>query len=132
MRVKTKLKKVLILEDEPDAGLLIAAILEGFHYIPTIVTSLAEVRLKLSDDASESFDLLFFDYNLPDGTSFEIINNKPLIANTPVILCSAYLSESRLKEAANNGVLECLHKPISGEAIKNTLVKHDLLSTTNL
>jgi DNA-binding response OmpR family regulator len=122
------LRNVLILEDEPDAGLLIAAILLGHNYTPTIVGTVKEAEAELRNQKEFTYDLLFFDYNLPDGTSFEILENNTLVGDSPIILCSAYLSPERQKEAVNLGALDCLHKPINGEAVRNILEKYALLN----
>jgi|GEM_PF-2114353 DNA-binding NtrC family response regulator len=127
LKTEENAKRVLILEDEPDAGLLISVLMQSYNWVPTLVTTIAEGTQRLSEQDADSFDLLFFDYNLPDGTSFEILNNKDLVGDVPVILCSAYLSYERQKEAESLGVIDCLHKPINNEVIKNILDKHNLI-----
>ena len=129
MKIIKEKKKVLILEDEPDAGMLIAAILESHDFETYLVTTVKEATTALNERVSTYFDLLFFDYNLPDGNSFEIIQNGTLTDGKPTIICSAYLSAADKLEFKEHGVLECLNKPINSDAIKDLLTRHGLIST---
>lgn len=125
--LKTKThKKVLILEDEPDAGLLLSGILRSYNYTPHLVTTIAEARLELQKP-NDYYNLLFFDYNLPDGKSIELIKDSSLNSHVPTIICSAYLSSDNKVEMKKFGVLDCLNKPINNEEIRNVLTKHNLI-----
>lgn len=112
-------RKALVLEDDLDAIELISMVLKNLGYKTTLTKNLSEATEKLTQEAD--FDLLFFDYNLPDGNSFEILEKKELVHETPTILCSAYLSSEDIETAYQLGVTKCLKKPISFSAIVETV-----------
>lgn len=124
--VDEKKKKVLILEDEPDAGLLLSSILQSHDYSHVLVTTVADAQRILAHD--KKFDLLFLDYSLPDGNSLDLVRNKELVNEIPTILCSAYLSEDKRKTAKELGVLHCMSKPVNNEEIKNVLLDNQLVT----
>lgn len=117
---------VLILEDETDAGILFSAIMKNLGFVPTLVCSLREAKSAI--EKSDVFDLWFFDYNLPDGTSMELLRDNKLHHKEPVIICSAYLSDIEKKEASSLGVVKVLPKPINSQLIKQALAEQKMLS----
>lgn len=100
--------------------------MKSVGFTPTLVRSLEEAEKAIEEN--DEFNLWFFDYNLPDGTSMELLRKKDLRKEEPVIICSAYLSEIEKKEAASLGVIEVLPKPINSQIIKQTLVSHKILT----
>ena len=91
-------KKVFLLEDDEDTCSLISAILENYGYEPQVAFSIKEGKSILQDNAE--FDLFFLDYSLPDGKSFELLENELICERSKVILCSAYLSKDKLKPSS--------------------------------
>lgn len=115
-------RKALVLEDDIDAIELISGILITLGFETILTTNLKEAKDQLQTE--NEFDLLFFDYNLPDGNSFELLMNKDLVNDTPTILCSAYLSSKDISQAYDLGVTKCLKKPISFVSVVDTVNNH--------
>ncbi|MBR9859172.1 response regulator [bacterium] len=123
--MNTTHKKVLILEDDDDAGLLVARMLESNGFKTEVVKKISSAKSKIAQEPD--YDLLFFDYNLPDGNSFDLIRNLNEDYSSPIIVYSAYLTESDREEAKALGVLDCLKKPIDNQVIFATLKRHELI-----
>lgn len=120
-------KKVLILEDEIDTGMLISGILSSYNFQTQLVTSIKEAKDTLNEKGKAYYDLLFFDYSLPDGNSLEILENEDFNNEVPTIICSAYLSETIRQSFEEQGVVECIDKPISNEIIRSVLLRHNFI-----
>lgn len=112
-------KKVFLLEDDEDTCSLISAILENYGYEPQVAFSIKEGKSILQDNAE--FDLFFLDYSLPDGKSFELLENELICERSKVILCSAYLSKDKLEKAKKMGISNCLKKPINFDLLHKTI-----------
>ena len=63
------MKRILLVEDDPDARLLMGHVLLGAGYGVDVVESAAQARALLSGD---SYDLVLTDGRLPDGSGIEI------------------------------------------------------------
>lgn len=89
-------------------------------------------------NGSEAFELLtqhagnihlvITDYNMPDGTGFELlkkIKNSPTVAHVPVIFLTTELSPEKMKSAKEAGLSTWIKKPYRAETffeqIENTL-----------
>jgi OmpR-family two-component system manganese-sensing response regulator len=78
-------KRILYVEDHRDTAELVAVLLCEYEVV--VAGNKAEGLRRTVD---ESFDLYIFDYDLPDGTGFELclfVRTKDNV--TPIILCSA-------------------------------------------
>lgn len=76
--------KLLIIEDDPDQVDLIRTTLED-HYGPGSVESAGGIRQALSLDLA-SFDMILCDYNLPDGSGIDFLDEIAKRCTTPVII----------------------------------------------
>ncbi|MEL6534927.1 MAG: LytTR family DNA-binding domain-containing protein [Bacteroidota bacterium] len=115
---------ILILEDEFPAYLKIIAILGeqlGNDFNHAHARSVKEGISLLHP--TNTFDLIFSDIKLLDGTSFEIFDQ--VATPLPTIFCTAY-DEHLLKAFKTNGI-EYILKPFSPEDIQKALQKYNSL-----
>jgi len=81
-------KRILAVDDEPSARLLIARVLQRAGYEVTPAAS-AEEALQMLDEGKR-FDLLITDKNLPRINGLELIRKaRQIIADIPVVLITA-------------------------------------------
>ena len=81
---------VLVLEDDPSLLMMLSVTLRSSGH-EVVLSSDAELALETLPE--ESPDVILCDVNLPGmkGTEFtEIVKSTPLLADTPVVLMSAY------------------------------------------
>ncbi|OJJ19153.1 hypothetical protein BKI52_20275 [marine bacterium AO1-C] len=115
---------ILILEDEIPAykklnHCLTQCLGTGFSH--TLARSVEEGINALN--ACDSFDLIFSDIKLLDGTAFEIFDS--VNSAVPIIFCTAY-DEHLLQAFKTNGI-EYILKPFSQSHIENALTKYKTL-----
>lgn len=132
-------KRILAVDDEPSARLLIARVLQRAGYEVTAVAS-AEEALELLDKGKR-FDLLITDKNLPRINGLELIRKaRQAITDLPVVLITAApdaaaISGERLeaylaKPFKNLGALEeAVHTAF--EANKVHLARQEMQRTLN-
>jgi CheY-like chemotaxis protein len=114
-------KKILIVEDHQDCreilGLLITKI--GYHVI----------KAQNSKDAiayaeAEKPALIFMDMALPDVDGVKtsaILKQNPKTSHIPIVALTAWMSELWRKKASKVGITTYLLKPISSQALKETI-----------
>ena len=116
---KTKLLKVLIIDDELDICYLLSGILRQKKLRTSYVNTLSEAEeaLKLDPPA-----LLFLDNHLPDGFGLDFIHyikhNYPL---TKIIMITAHDSAAERNRAYTEGVDFFISKPFTREVINSTI-----------
>ena len=118
---------VLILEDEIPAYKKLKNCLSqhlGTTLTHTHARSVEEGINALS--GGNSFDLIFADIKLLDGTSFDIFDRVTL--SIPIIFCTAY-DEHLLRAFKTNGI-DYILKPFSQTHIEDALHKYETLFTT--
>ncbi len=111
--------KALVLDDEADARFIISNILNKNGYDIVQVDTIQSASNEL---AKNSFDLLFLDYNLPDGNSYDLLSDD-LVKKSPTIICSAYLNSEQISKFMELGVKVCLHKPLNQNRIVDEITK---------
>ncbi len=107
--------KVLVVEDEPDARLLLTAILEGSGATVTAVASVSAAM-----EAFERFppDLLVSDIGIPDEDGYELIRRVRALpaergGRIPAIALTAYAREEDRMRALLAGYHIHIAKPIN-------------------
>jgi DNA-binding LytR/AlgR family response regulator len=108
---------VVIIEDEKPATELLSQILSDLPdiYIKAKLHSVKESIAFFSDE--QSTDLIFSDVQLPDGLSFNIFEQVPVL--TPVIFITAY-DKYIVKAFESNGIGYLL-KPLSKKDVEKAL-----------
>lgn len=119
------MKRVLIVEDEKDIGLLLKAMLEKQNMEVTIALDLKNGYAKFGAD---DFDLVFLDLNLPDGSGFDMLKKiKQLKPKTRIVINSAYDGNLERSKAASLGADYFIGKPFTQQNIKDAIASLDLL-----
>src|SRR5690349_6965687 len=115
--------RVLLIDDEPDLLELLELTLSRMGLDTTRAESVAEAIRYLD---SESFDLCFTDWRLPDAAGLKVveyINQKGL--DLPVAVITAYGSAENAVAALKAGAFDYLAKPVALEQLR-ALVKQAL------
>lgn len=112
--------KIIHIEDEPEAQLLLEKIVTKFIPTATYLTNASTLESGERLIKSTEFDLLFLDLQLPDGNGLDIIKNHPEFAKK-TILCTA--DESKGIEAIKMGIYYYILKPININEIIEVVTK---------
>ncbi len=111
--------KVLIVEDSPSLALGYSAQLEEAGHEVTLCENLAEARNAL---ASQEFDTVLLDLQLPDGDGLTIFDSLKDADGFPsVVVVTADGSLSRAIAAMRLGAYDFLVKPVSGTRLLTTV-----------
>lgn len=99
-----------LVEDDPDQAALFRLWLETAGYATRHYPQAAEFRRRLG---AESVDLLILDWNLPDGSGIEILQNLRHAGHTrlPVLFLTARDDEADIVEGLRAGADDYLTKP---------------------
>ena len=108
------MKRVLVVEDDPDVKDLICRYLELRDFQCQGASSAAQCMAHL--DAPEYPDLILVDLELPDLDGAELtarIRQRPRFGQIPVLMISGVKLASQIDRAHQAGVDACLFKPFS-------------------
>ena len=112
---KTRIKNILIIDDEKDLCQLLGDILSSHGYNVECANTNREAISSLN---SRSPDLVFLDLKLPDGDGLRLLSSiKKTNSSTTVNIISAYGTEEVRDEARRLGAYVFIDKPFSEEAI---------------
>lgn len=112
-------KRVLIVDDEEDIGLMVSAFVRKAGFEAIYHNRVAEARKLI---VSESFDFFLLDLNLPDGTGFDLIPYiKERHAGARIVIISAYDSSQELSRAEEMGVYQFVKKPFTKSELLEAL-----------
>ena len=113
--------KVLLLEDDIALGDIIYCHLQDRQFNVTIVTNGENALDRL---INEKFDLALLDINTPHTTGLNVLKTIREYKNqTPVIIITAYLDTSYLKNAFENGADDYIKKPFDLEELDQRIDK---------
>ena len=115
------LKKVMIIEDEPDAAELFAEMmrLNGFRVIKTYSSTPA-----MSIIREEKPDLILLDIMMPEISGIEILHlvrSDPVLALIPVVVISARATPTDVQTGLDAGASIYLTKPVGYMDLKNAV-----------
>ncbi len=112
--------RILLVEDEPGIQLAMRGLLRREGYELSVAGSGREALEKL---AEEHFDLLLTDLSLPDGVSgLDLARHvKESASGLPVILITAYGSESVAEQARHAGVFDYVPKPFNNDRVREVV-----------
>jgi DNA-binding NtrC family response regulator len=108
---------ILIVEDEPGIQLAIRGLMRREGHVTEVATTGAEA-LELLEDGR--FDLVLTDLSLPDGVSgLDLVRHvAEFRPGTPVVLITAYGSDTVARDAAAAGAFDYVPKPFNNEQIR--------------
>jgi two-component system OmpR family response regulator len=116
---KSKILKVLIIDDELDICYLLSGILRQKKLKTSYVNTLSDAEVALKNDPPA---LLFLDNHLPDGFGLDFIQHiKTNYPDTKIIMITAHDSAADRKKAFMEGVDFFISKPFTRELIYTTL-----------
>ena len=109
--------RVLVVDDEVEICLLVTQYLKKLGYEASFSLSIAEALVKIS---IASYDLLFVDLNLKDGSGYDLMKVlQESNSASKVIVISAYDSERQ--KAIERGANLFLAKPFTKKTINESL-----------
>ncbi|WP_316771054.1 sigma-54 dependent transcriptional regulator [Pedobacter frigiditerrae] len=127
---------VLIIEDDTTFAQIIEGFLLKNGFTVTLATSLNQAYKIV---AQQEFDLLLFDYRLPDGTGIDALNHiRQKGHKSPVIIMTSFNDVRTAVKSIQLGAFDYITKPINPDellmVINNSLSKKEDkdLSTTDL
>jgi two-component system, cell cycle response regulator len=100
--------RLLIIEDDPDQRDLIRETLEE-HFGAGTVTSVASRREAMAQDLA-GFDLILSDYNLPDSTGMDLLDEVRARCDTPLIMVTGENVGDIAAEAIRKGAVDYVVK----------------------
>lgn len=113
------MSKVLVVDDEVEICLLVTQYLKKLGYDVSYSLSITEGLQKI---ASATYDLIFVDLNLSDGSGYDLIKAlRESKSDSKVIVISAYDSEKA--KALQKGATLFLAKPFTKKSIDESLHK---------
>ncbi|MGH9321923.1 MAG: response regulator [Vicinamibacteria bacterium] len=109
--------RILVVEDHPDVAKMMQTMIGMLGHTAEISGSMGET---LDVVARETFDLLFVDFRLPDGSGSDLL--KAISARGPVkaVLLTAY-DTSSLGPDSTEGFSACLRKPVEMDELRKTI-----------
>ncbi len=112
-------KRVLIVDDEEDIGLMVSAFVKKAGYEPVYLNRVIPAQELI---ATEVFNAYLLDLNLPDGTGFDLIPSiKEKDPKARIIIISAYDSGQELGRAEEMGVHRFVNKPFTKRQVLEAL-----------
>jgi CheY-like chemotaxis protein len=114
--------RVLVIDDEASVRIAMRTLLESWGCRVTACSSVAEAQ-RLLDDYSLGIDLIVADFRLQQHENgIETVHLlRARLGEVPALMVSGDTAPERLREAQASG-LPFLHKPVSAEQLKQTLL----------
>ncbi len=119
-----KVYRILVLDDDPDIGMMIKMMLEYRGYSVVLVERAEKAEAILRD---QSVDLLIMDMLLSGANGADICQNLKQIGNLPIMMISAHPNAKEICLAA--GADDFIAKPFDMQdllsGINNIMLQHD-------
>jgi two-component system, NtrC family, nitrogen regulation response regulator NtrX len=107
------MRRILIVDDEPNIGRSLKLILEREGYAVSACTTVAEARA-----VSQRPDLYMIDVRLPDASGIELVKTLRLQDTaTPIVMISGHGTIAEAVEATRAGAYDFLEKPLSRDKV---------------
>ena len=114
----SEMKRVMVVDDDPDAMRLVENILKDEGYELITVSNATEVGLKAAQLVP---DLIVLDYLMPDINGFEVskaLRSNDLTKNIPIMAVTCLTKESDIERIFECGADEYLAKPYKVEQLQ--------------
>ena len=116
--------RALVVDDEIDICILLVGQLKNLGFQASYCLSVTAANTEL---ASTSYDLIFVDLNLTDGSGYELIHSLRLFdKSAKIIVISAYDGERQ--KALDVGASLYISKPFSKKTIHESLLQLNFLN----
>jgi len=106
-------KKILVVDDFGSIRTFICETLSRKGY-DTVGAANGKEALKILSDESQVIDLVLTDYNMPDGTGYDLLKKMkalPLTAKVPVIFLTTESNPDKMRLAKEAGLTAWIKKP---------------------
>ncbi|MEM1021685.1 MAG: sigma-54 dependent transcriptional regulator, partial [Pseudomonadota bacterium] len=114
--------KILLVDDEPTQHKLISAAIQGSDYTLVSCTSGQEAIDLLTSADGKAIDAVLLDLSMPEVSGIDVLNAvRPQRPNLPIIVLTAYFSNSNVSGSMRAGATDFLVKPASGERIRSAI-----------
>jgi CheY-like chemotaxis protein len=110
-------EKILVVEDFASIRTFVCETLSRKGY-ETIGAANSKEALAILDEKGDGISLVLTDYNMPDGTGYELlkkIKSNPITAKIPVIFLTTESSPDKMKLAKEAGLSAWVKKPYRAE-----------------
>ena len=119
MEIVSKKPVILIVDDEPDICEMLAKILSREGYVVKIAMSGKET---VKEVMAGSVDIVLLDIIMPDQDGIETLRQiKAIRPQIPVIMFTAYVNMSTIRDAMRFGAYDYIAKPFDLESIKKVI-----------
>jgi DNA-binding NtrC family response regulator len=118
---------ILVVDDNTEFQTLAAQLARLSHCVARRAETLSEAR-KLT--ASEQFDLIMIDLNLPDGNGLDLLHEIDLTAHGQIAVVTGYPSVESAVRAVRSPVIDYLLKPVGTEALRGLFERAHLRAQT--
>jgi two-component system response regulator AtoC len=108
----------LIVEDEPDAAQMMAALIATEDFTVATANTLRDARRQI---ALQQPDIVLLDLQLPDGNGLELFDDSELIAHSEVVLITGHASLETSIQALRMGAADYLIKPVNIKQLQGIL-----------
>ena len=116
--------KILLMEDDPVLGEIVADYLQAYYEIDRAFDS-AEAQRFIDET---HYDLFIFDINVPGKSGVELLDELRAFSDTtPAIIVTAYADTKHLKECFDAGAHDYIRKPFELEELKLRIEKSRVL-----
>jgi two-component system, chemotaxis family, chemotaxis protein CheY len=111
-------KKILVVEDFASIRTFVCETLNRKGY-ETVGAANSKEALNVLNEKSDEINLVLTDYNMPDGTGYELlkkIKSNAVTAQIPVIFLTTESSPEKMKLAKDAGLSAWVKKPYRAES----------------
>ncbi len=121
--------RVLIVEDDPDCGIMMARILAKEEFLPDVVTTGKEAAEKMQ---AATYSIFFVDLYLPDTDGINLIQEfQQKHPDLQTVIVTGYASLESAIKAIQHQVFDYITKPFENERLRivarNAQIKYNLL-----
>lgn len=114
-------RRILIVEDDTAFALMLRTWFQRNQFEAMTCVKQEEAKKIL---LQQTFDLLLFDYRLPDGDGISLLSwlkEQPSIAETPVFIMTSYAEIQNAVRAIKLGAFDYLEKPINPSVLSQKI-----------
>jgi two-component system nitrogen regulation response regulator NtrX len=124
----TRVRHIVVVDDEPNIGRSLRLILEGEGYRVTVCDTAARF---MAERRALRADLYLLDVRLPDGNGIELLRSiRQAEDTTPAVMISGHGTIQDAVQATRSGAFDFLEKPLARDRVllvtKNALERSEL------
>src|SRR5262245_38918412 len=111
--------RVLVVEDEPEAGDLFRDFLRELGHLPMVVRSAEAALGKLQ---TETVDVIMLDLGLPGMSGLDFLRLRPIRqSGLPIVTVSGTATEEEVSESLRLGALDFVGKPVALDRLQQVM-----------